>query len=253
VPAWARLDVALRAGLIARAATLLAVDADEIVDTIASCSGRPSAEAWSAELMPTLDALRWLVAEGPAALARTPRGRLADPGRLAAARADEPGDHDTLVVDGSPSLPDRLQGAERALAARGEYIATIAPCGLCHTPASPFVGFLTSRTLGGGMEARWRVYGSVVSTNLTPHPDGLRGDASVLRALSSGLGHDGRTMHWQAMPWDILSNWSEEDRRALVAYFKTLPPVPGRVPPPRAPEPGDLAADTFYFGDAARR
>jgi hypothetical protein len=154
---------------------------------------------------------------------------------------------------GSPRLPDSLGPAERALAERGAYVAAIAPCGLCHTPAGAFAGFYTGRTLAGGMQGRWRVYGRAVSTNLTPHPDGLRDDARVLRALTSGLGHDGRTMHWQAMPWDILSNWSEEDRRALVAYLKTLPAVPGRVPHPRGPEPADPAADTFSFGDSAGR
>jgi hypothetical protein len=74
------------------------------------------------------------------------------------------------------------------------------------------------------------------------HRGALAADASVLRALTVGLAGDGRPMHWRAMPWDILSNWSEEDRRALVAYLRTLPPVPGRP-----------AADTFSFGDAARR
>jgi hypothetical protein len=47
-------------------------------------------------------------------------------------------------------------------------VATVAPCGLCHTPAGAFVGFYTGRTLAGGMEARWRVYGRAVSSNLTP-------------------------------------------------------------------------------------
>jgi len=33
------------------------------------------------------------------------------------------------------------------------------------------------------------------------------------------------------MPWDLTSNWSEKDRRAMVAYLRALPAVPGRVPP----------------------
>jgi mono/diheme cytochrome c family protein len=157
---------------------------------------------------------------------------------------------------GTPRLPDALTGAPRALAERGEYLATIAPCGLCHTPATAMVGFLTSRTMAGGMEARWRVYGRAVSTNLTPHPSGGIAeipDAVLLRAMRSGIGHDGRRMHWQAMSWDIGSRWSEEDQRAMLAYLRALRPVPGRVPPPRGPEPGDPAADAFYYGDAADR
>jgi mono/diheme cytochrome c family protein len=131
----------------------------------------------------------------------------------------------------------------------------VAPCGLCHTPADAFAGFLTGRTLAGGMDARWRVYGRVVSSNLTPHPDGIAGvdDATLLRAMSSGVGRDGRPLHWQAMPWDLTSNWSEEDRRAILAYLRALPPVPGRVPEPRPPSLDDPVADTFGFGDRAIR
>jgi mono/diheme cytochrome c family protein len=156
---------------------------------------------------------------------------------------------------GTPGLPPSLSGAPRALAARGEYLATVGPCGLCHTPADAFAGFLTGRTLAGGMDARWRVYGRVVSSNLTPHLDGIGGvdDDALLRAMSSGVGHDGRTLHWQAMPWDLTSNWSEEDRRAMLAYLRALPPVPGRVPGPRPPRVDDPVADTFGFGDRAIR
>jgi mono/diheme cytochrome c family protein len=156
---------------------------------------------------------------------------------------------------GTPGLPPSLSGAPRALAARGEYLATVAPCGLCHTPADAFAGFLTGRTLAGGMEARWRVYGRLVSSNLTPHPDGIAGvdDDALLRAMSSGVGRDGRPLHWQAMPWDLTSNWSEEDRRAMLAYLRALPAVPGRVPAPRPPGADDPVADTFGFGDRAMR
>lgn len=156
---------------------------------------------------------------------------------------------------GTPQFPASLIGASRALVERGEYLATVTPCGLCHTPADAFAGFLTGRTLAGGMEARWRVYGRVVSSNLTPHLDGIGGvaDAGLLRAMTSGIGRDGRALHWQAMPWDLTSNWSEEDRRAMLIYLRTLPPVPGRMPSSRPPRPDDPVADTFGFGDVATR
>jgi mono/diheme cytochrome c family protein len=159
------------------------------------------------------------------------------------------------LLMGTPGTPASLGGAHRALAERGEYLATVAPCGLCHTPVDPLVGFRTSKTLAGGMEARWKVYGSQVSTNLTPHGDGIAStaDATVLRAMRSGIGKDGRRMHWQAMSWDILSNWTEEDQRAIIAYLRALPPVRGRVPAPRGPRPGDPPAAAFIFGDRAIR
>ena len=155
----------------------------------------------------------------------------------------------------APPLPRWLTGPERALAERGQYLVTVAPCAMCHTPASPFTGFMAARTLAGGMEARWRVFGSAVSSNLTPHRDGLAAASvpAMSRALRSGIGTDGRAMHWQAMPWDIFSHWSEEDRLAMIAYLRALPPLAGRVPPSRPPREGDPEADSFYFGDAARR
>lgn len=146
-----------------------------------------------------------------------------------------------------------LSPAARALVARGRYVATIAPCGLCHTPARAFVGFDTPRTLAGGMRARWRVYGAAVSSNLTRGAIAGASDAALLRAMASGIGTDGRGMHWQAMPWDIGSRWSIEDRRALVAYLRALPTVPGVAPAPRGPAAGDPSADTFDFGDTIRR
>ena len=159
------------------------------------------------------------------------------------------------LLMGTPGTPASLSGAQRALVERGEYLATVAPCGLCHTPVDPLVGFRTSKTLAGGMEARWKVYGSQVSTNLTPHEDGIAStaDATILRAMRSGIGKDGRRMHWQAMSWDILSNWTEEDQRAIIAYLRALPPIRGRVPTPRGPRPGDPPAAAFIFGDRAMR
>jgi cytochrome c553 len=159
------------------------------------------------------------------------------------------------LLMGTPGTPVSLSGAPRALVDRGEYLATVAPCGLCHTPVDPLVGFRTSKTLAGGMEARWKVYGSQISTNLTPHQDGIIAtpDAAILRAMRSGLGKDGRRMHWQAMSWDIISNFSEEDQRAIIAYLRALPPVRGRVPAPRGPRPGDPPAAAFIFGDRAIR
>jgi hypothetical protein len=102
------------------------------------------------------------------------------------------------------------------------------------------------------MEARWRVFGSAVSSNLTTRAPSAS-DQALHRALAGGIGLDGRAMHWQAMPWDIGSRWSIEDQRALLAYLRALPPVPGVAPPPRGPRADDPVADTFYFGDAIRR
>jgi mono/diheme cytochrome c family protein len=143
-------------------------------------------------------------------------------------------------------------GDTDALAARGRYVATVGTCSLCHT-AGPNVTRLWQRfpEMGGGMRVAWRVFGTTYSRNLTPDPEtglGTWSDAEIRRAVTSGLARDGRTMHWQAMPWDHFSHLRPEDLEALVAYLRALPPARSRVPPASPPAPGDPAGDTFSFG-----
>ena len=67
-PDWARIEPGERARVIGRAAHILAAQADSIAEAIVLASGRPAAEIWSAEVIPTLDALRWIARRGPRAL-----------------------------------------------------------------------------------------------------------------------------------------------------------------------------------------
>jgi mono/diheme cytochrome c family protein len=140
----------------------------------------------------------------------------------------------------------------RALAERGRYVAVVGTCSLCHT-AGPSVTRLWRPfpDLGGGMRVRWKVFGTVFSRNLTPdRATGLGdwSDAEIVRAITSGIARDGRTMHWQAMPWDHFSHLSPEDLVALVTYLRHLPPVYSEVPPPLPPRAADGDGDSFGFG-----
>jgi aldehyde dehydrogenase (NAD+) len=73
--AWVATPVAARAGVIARGAMLLAAEADALAVELCAVSGRPEGEIWSAEIVPTLDALRWLARAGAEALQPRPLGR----------------------------------------------------------------------------------------------------------------------------------------------------------------------------------
>jgi acyl-CoA reductase-like NAD-dependent aldehyde dehydrogenase len=77
-PWWADVPIASRARVITEAARRLAADAPALASLIAVASGRPLAEVWASELVPTLDALAWLARRGPACLAprRLRRSRL---------------------------------------------------------------------------------------------------------------------------------------------------------------------------------
>ena len=72
---WARLDPHERAQVVGRAARILAAEATPIAEAIRIASGRSAAEVWSAEIVPTLDALRWLAHRGPQALRSQALGR----------------------------------------------------------------------------------------------------------------------------------------------------------------------------------
>jgi acyl-CoA reductase-like NAD-dependent aldehyde dehydrogenase len=73
--AWAATPVTARAGVIGRSATLLAAEADALAAEFHLADGRAEAEVWCAEIVPTLDALRWLARDGGQALEPRRLGR----------------------------------------------------------------------------------------------------------------------------------------------------------------------------------
>lgn len=117
---------------------------------------------------------------------------------------------------------------------RGAYLATIGHCLECHTPIERGVVQLeTALGVGGrpfmpsfvkGLPASWK---GAVSRNLTSHPEqGLRAwnDAEIKRAITQGVGRDGRKMH-EPMAYGWYAGIREEDLDAIVAYLRTLPPL----------------------------
>src|SRR3954452_12698611 len=68
-PAWAELPAKTRAGYMRRAADALLDDIDEIAELLTKEQGKPRAESYTMELLPTVDALHWCAKEGPKILA----------------------------------------------------------------------------------------------------------------------------------------------------------------------------------------
>jgi acyl-CoA reductase-like NAD-dependent aldehyde dehydrogenase len=62
---WAQLTLEDRARYLERAAQLVIDEADEIRDLLVREQGKPRNEAFSMELLPTIDALRWIAGGGP--------------------------------------------------------------------------------------------------------------------------------------------------------------------------------------------
>lgn len=74
-PGWAAMPLQTRARLLARAATRLAADAELVAAELRAADDRREDELWSAEIVPTLEALRWLAREGARALRPRRLGR----------------------------------------------------------------------------------------------------------------------------------------------------------------------------------
>ena len=68
-PFWAQLTLADRARYLERAAQVLIDEGDEIRDLIVSEQGKPRTEAFSMEVLPTIDALHWVARAGQQILA----------------------------------------------------------------------------------------------------------------------------------------------------------------------------------------
>src|SRR3954447_7117871 len=76
-PFWAQLPFADRSRYMRRAAQVILDEIDDIRDLIAHEQGKPRVEAYTMELLPTIDALHCIAAQGPEILGddrlRTPQ------------------------------------------------------------------------------------------------------------------------------------------------------------------------------------
>ncbi len=68
-PAWAELRPKTRAEYMRRAGLALLDEIDEIAELLVREQGKPRVEAYTMELLPTVDALRWCAKQGPKILA----------------------------------------------------------------------------------------------------------------------------------------------------------------------------------------
>src|SRR3954453_18295461 len=68
-PAWAELSLQDRGRYMKRAADALLDDIDEIAELLVQEQGKPRAEAYTMDVLPTVDALHWCAKAGPKILA----------------------------------------------------------------------------------------------------------------------------------------------------------------------------------------
>jgi mono/diheme cytochrome c family protein len=126
--------------------------------------------------------------------------------------------------DGIPDIAPPFMSTPEQVR-RGEYLARAGNCIACHTARGgvPYAGGLGVRT----------PFGTVVSTNLTPHyATGLGSwtSAHFWRALHNGRSKDGRLLY-PAFPYPNYTQLTREDADAIFAFLRGLAPVDAKNPP----------------------
>lgn len=158
------------------------------------------------------------------------------------------------MADAPPPTTEIADPAQRAMAERGRYIVMTSGCIGCHAVNGSQGPDLT-KYLAGGAVKFLTPHATFVSRNLTSDKEtglGRRSDDEVKRVLRSGTFSDGHVVEASVMPWGSFSNWTEEDRHAVVVYLRHLPavrhatpePVPGRA----VTVPGAIEVD-YVFKD----
>ena len=145
-----------------------------------------------------------------------------------------PEEFSKTMREAAPPASDIADPLQRAIAERGREIVVRTGCIGCHTANGPNGPDYTRYLAGGGIQIHTPT-GTFVSRNLTPDPEtGLarRSDDEVKRVLRSGVFPDGHVAPSSAMPWANFSNWTEEDRHAVVVYLRHLKPVRHKIPDP---------------------
>jgi mono/diheme cytochrome c family protein len=121
--------------------------------------------------------------------------------------------------------------------ARGKYLVEgVTPCIVCHSPHdwtkhdAPIIPGMEGA--GQDMSIIAGLPGHVVAPNLTPDPEtgaGNWSDDALARAISEGIGHDGRTL-FPMMPYQNFHDLQEEDLASIVVYLRSLPAVRNPLP-----------------------
>jgi cytochrome c5 len=128
------------------------------------------------------------------------------------------------LIDGYyPAYPPTAPavGAQQTLIQRGEYLAKMGDCISCHTNVHA-----GTPAYAGGLPID-TPFGTFYSPNITPDKEtgiGTWSEKDFIRALKEGRDPNGRN-YFPVFPYYYFSKITEEDARALYAYFMSLPPI----------------------------
>jgi mono/diheme cytochrome c family protein len=136
-----------------------------------------------------------------------------------------------LFLDGKPFVPDP---SKDAMLNRGAYlIEGPGHCAECHSSRNLLGAITAAGRMAGGPDAE----GKSFVPNITPHADGLAkwSAKDIEYMLETGFTPENDVVGSSMA--EVIPNTSKlsaEDRRAMAAYLKSLPPKPGAKAKPKA-------------------
>jgi hypothetical protein len=136
-------------------------------------------------------------------------------------------------------VPEIDRGDEVAY---GRYLARLAGCEFCHTPTDERGQPIRPKIYSGGRRFKLTPSADVTSTNLTPHPTGLK-DVTRAAFISGMRAADEASVSAvkvaveenTVMPWVSYAGMTEEDLGAIHAFLGTIPPIENHVEKRRRP------------------
>jgi mono/diheme cytochrome c family protein len=125
----------------------------------------------------------------------------------------------------APITPPAKSAFDPELVREGAVLALIGDCQGCHTAPR-------GRMFAGGL-AMATPFGVIYSANITPDPDtgiGRWSEEAFKRAMREGVRRNGQHLY-PAFPYDHFSETTDQDIRALYAFFMSRDPLEAKVPP----------------------
>ena len=122
-----------------------------------------------------------------------------------------------------PALDEALQDPVK----RGFYLATIAHCMECHSRRPDGTQDYINWNGKGGFIFKGP-FGEVAARNISSHKTagiGAWTDAEIKRALTQGIGRDGRAFKLPMARQVYFSKMTDDDVNAVVAWVRTIPSV----------------------------
>jgi hypothetical protein len=134
-----------------------------------------------------------------------------------------------LVLSEPQPVTEPVQPDLSTPLARGTYLATLASCGSCHTPAVQGQVRNDLAYAGGNVMAGARDGKTLASLNITPDISGISYfDESIFMTIIRNGKYGARELR-PPMPWAIYRNMTDDDLKAVWTFLHDLTPVSHRV------------------------